>query len=317
MKVAFLSNFTVDLLAQEFQVLSDAKVYISGFDQFRLEILNPNSKYYAERPEFTVLFLDWDTLVSSSSVEYLKSEIENLYRANCEYLNNYFIVNNVYLANRVNSIHAYNLKCNTKETQHELNSVLANLAYKNSNLFILDTLSSIEYHGVSKLYDNASWLYARNRFSKFGLTEFSKTLKNLLNAIKDKSYKCLILDLDNTLWGGILGEDGVFGVKLGHNFVGEEYQFFQRAIKEIKKKGIVLCICSKNNYSDVVDIFSQNPEMCLSLDDFVIKKINWERKDINIKNISVELGISEEHIVFLDDDPAERELVKFYQSQSA
>jgi len=310
MRVAFLSNFTVDLLARHFQSYLDVEVFVSGFDQFRLEIFNPESDYYTASPDFTVLFLDWEEFLLGRTLGDVKAEILNLYSFSSEHVNSYFIINNSFLMPTMDSVQAYNLIGNLKEVQAEINTFLAQQAYSNPNFFVLDLLSTLELHGANRIFDSTSWIFAKNKFSKFGIVEIARKLKNLINAIRDVQLKCLVVDLDNTLWGGVLGEDGTFGVRLGNDNLGNEYKNLQQTLNGIRKKGVILCICSKNNYEDVVDIFTTNPDMCLSLDDFVIKKINWERKDINLKEISSELGIAEEQIVFLDDDPFERALVK-------
>lgn len=310
MKVAFLSNFTIDLFAREFQETHKTDLYVSGFDQFRFEIYNPNSNYYRAKPEFTFLILDWDELLNKYSITDLKSEIENLITTNTEILANYIILNNVYLTPSVNSIHSYNIKGNIKEFQLELNSFLFDLKAKFPTFFVLDVLSILEMHGTNTLFDRASWIYGRNKFSKVGMREISRKLGNLVNAIIDRQSKCLVVDLDNTLWGGVLSEEGTFGVQIGTEGPGSEYLAVQKTILAIKNKGAILCICSKNLPQDVLEIFEKNAQMFLKFDDFLLTKIGWQRKDISIREIALELNIGEDSIVFLDDDPTERELVR-------
>jgi len=254
--------------------------------------------------------LDWDSILEEKSFDEIKKEIKDLYQINSLSINNYFIVNAVYLSNTINYTNNYNTLNNLKKLQCELNLFLSDLAVNRPNFFVLDIISIIEHFGISKIYDKASWIYAKNRYSKFGMIEITKKLSILINAICDISKKCLVLDLDNTIWGGVISEDGITGIVLGGDREGKEYQALQKAIRIIKDKGVVLCICSKNDFQDVENVFNCHPEMILKLDDFVVKKINWKQKDINIKEIAKELDIAEESIVFLDDSPFERELVK-------
>ena len=122
--------------------------------------------------------------------------------------------------------------------------------------------------------------------------------------------KCLVLDCDNTLWGGIVGEDELFGIKLGDTYPGRSFQDFQRAILNAKRHGVILAIVSKNNESDVFEVFEKHEGMILSLDDISAYRINWLDKASNIKSIAEELNIGLDSFVFIDDNPAEREIVK-------
>ncbi len=122
--------------------------------------------------------------------------------------------------------------------------------------------------------------------------------------------KCLIVDLDNTLWGGILGEDGLENLKISGGYPGNCFHDFQKMLLELKKQGVILGICSKNNYDDVVECFNNRNDLVLKLSDFVIKRINWIEKRQNIAEMANELNIGLDSIVFVDDSPVERENVK-------
>lgn len=122
--------------------------------------------------------------------------------------------------------------------------------------------------------------------------------------------KCLVLDLDNTLWGGVLGEDGPGGIQLGNSYPGNAYSYFQKAILELKKTGVLLAVCSKNNYSDLIELWDVNLNLILKLDDFTLIKANWDDKGKNIELIAKELNIGLDSLVFVDDNPRERELIR-------
>ncbi len=122
--------------------------------------------------------------------------------------------------------------------------------------------------------------------------------------------KCLILDLDNTLWGGVLGEDGVNGIQLGGEYPGKAYSYWQRALLQLSRSGIILALCSKNNESDVQEAWDSNPHMVLKREHFSAMRINWQDKATNINELASELNIGLDSMVFIDDNPAERELVK-------
>ena len=125
-----------------------------------------------------------------------------------------------------------------------------------------------------------------------------------------KRKKCLVLDLDNTLWGGILGEDGVAGIKIGGEYPGKAFEWWQQALKRLKDSGVMLAVCSKNNEADVLEAWERNPFMVLRKDDFVAWRINWQDKATNVRELASELNIGLDSMVFVDDNPAERELIR-------
>jgi FkbH-like protein len=139
---------------------------------------------------------------------------------------------------------------------------------------------------------------------------FDVWFESQINAILSKRKKCLVLDLDNTLWGGILGEDGVTGIKIGGDYPGNAFAEFQKSIINLKNTGIILSICSKNNESDVLEAWNKNSNIIIKKSDISSYRINWSNKSDNIREIAVELNIGLDSMVFIDDNPAERELVK-------
>ena len=122
--------------------------------------------------------------------------------------------------------------------------------------------------------------------------------------------KCLVLDLDNTLWGGVLGEDGVDGIKLGGDYPGNAFAEWQRALLQLARNGVILAVCSKNNKADVIQAWETNPFMVLKREHFSATRINWQDKATNLREIADELNIGLDSFVFLDDSPAERELIR-------
>ncbi|MCC7050399.1 MAG: HAD-IIIC family phosphatase, partial [Bacteroidia bacterium] len=124
-----------------------------------------------------------------------------------------------------------------------------------------------------------------------------------------KIKKCLILDLDNTLWGGIIGDDGLDGIQIGNLGVGEAYTQLQRWAKQLKERGIILTVCSKNNEETAKEPFEKHPDMVLKLNDIAVFVANWNNKADNIRHIQSVLNIGFDSMVFLDDNPAERKIV--------
>lgn len=131
-----------------------------------------------------------------------------------------------------------------------------------------------------------------------------------ISQVKGSRKKCLILDLDNTLWGGVLGEDGINGIKIGGDYPGNAFLYFQEGLIELSKNGVILAICSKNNTEDVLEAWEKNPFIKLKQDNISAYRINWNNKADNIREIAKELNIGLDSMVFVDDNPTERELIK-------
>ncbi|KAA6330058.1 hypothetical protein EZS27_021197 [termite gut metagenome] len=139
---------------------------------------------------------------------------------------------------------------------------------------------------------------------------FRKWFANQIEAIEFKRKKGIVIDLDNTLWGGILGEDGINGIQLGETYPGSVYVDFQHFLLDLSNKGIILTVCSKNNEQDVLEVWEQHPDNILKKKHFASYRINWNNKADNIKEIAEKLNIGLDSLVFVDDNPTERELVK-------
>ena len=134
---------------------------------------------------------------------------------------------------------------------------------------------------------------------------------DIVCAIKGQFKKCLILDLDNTLWGGVIGDDGLESIQLGHGLgIGKAFTEFQMWVKKLKNRGIIICVASKNDEAVAKEPFLKHPDMILHLDDIAVFQANWETKVDNIRTIQSILNISFDSMVFLDDNPFERNMVR-------
>lgn len=199
-------------------------------------------------------------------------------------------------------------------TQAELinymNNKIKKIVSKYSSVYIYDYFSFVNNVGAINLYDEKMWLMARFPFkSRYNSLLVNSYARSILSSIKVPK-KCLVLDLDNTLWGGVLGESDKSSVKLGEQFPGNIYKNFQKVVLNLRKIGVFLTVVSKNNEKDVYDFFNNNEECLLKTKDFALIKSNWKDKASNILEISKELNIGLDSIVFFDDSPLEREWVK-------
>ena len=183
------------------------------------------------------------------------------------------------------------------------------LQNKFSNIYFVNLDNSFNNFKYDEIFDNRNWYLANCRLSTFGIEKVAESLSLVINKIYNPPKKLLILDCDNTLWGGIIGEDGVEKISLGQDGLGKAYLDFQRVVKKLNKDGLLLAICSKNNYNDVSKAFNHK-SMQIKKRDIVSFKVNWEEKSKNIKDIAKDLNIGLDSIVFWDDNPLERDKVR-------
>jgi FkbH-like protein len=182
-----------------------------------------------------------------------------------------------------------------------------------SNFYELNLNKEFSKIGFNHVYDERNWYILRCRLSIEGIKIVSNSFHKIIERIYNPASKLLVLDCDNTLWGGVVGEDGVKNIIIGQDGIGKAYYDFQKKIKQIADEGTLLAICSKNNEEDVWDAFNKNKNMILKKNDFIAHRINWKNKADNIQEISKELNIGLKSFVFWDDNPMERSIVKKYK----
>ncbi|MCL2218654.1 MAG: HAD-IIIC family phosphatase [Chitinispirillia bacterium] len=188
---------------------------------------------------------------------------------------------------------------------HELYAMAAQ-----SNIKIIDISGFFKTFADECLIDWKYYFLSQMPIDPKLAPRFGEWFSRQIEIIAMKRKKCIILDLDNTLWSGISGEDGVDGIKMGEDYPGNAFRFFQSYLLELNRKGIILTICSKNNESDVMPILENHPDMLLKKEHFSAYRINWDNKADNIIGIARELNIGLDSMVFVDDNPAERELIR-------
>lgn len=166
-------------------------------------------------------------------------------------------------------------------------------------------------YGLNQWFDSRYWYLAKQPVSFSCLLPLVRNLAQMVSGLLGRSSKCLVLDLDNTLWGGVVGDDGPEGIIVGEGDpVGEAYKAFQEYLKRLKERGVLLAVCSKNEESNARAPFVQRPDMVLRLEDFVAFKANWRPKGENLREIAAELNLGLDALVFVDDNPVEREQVR-------
>lgn len=222
-------------------------------------------------------------------------------------VNHVFFISGYYYSNLISTLKYSNYS-------HDLFNFLINSLYKlskkNQNVFVVDLDKIFSNHGYNNCFDNRNFHFLRCRLSTEGLKILIEAIKISLESLIFPRKKVLLLDCDNTLWGGVLGEDGIKNIQLGEDGIGLAFTEFQKAIKKIKDSGIILALLSKNNEQDVKNIFKNHKSMVLKDKDITSYKVNWKEKSINIKDLSKELFLNTNSFVFWDDNPIEREKVR-------
>lgn len=194
--------------------------------------------------------------------------------------------------------------------QRKLNFLLMQGCQDVKNVYLID-LDSIQATVGRKAFSDPKLYYiAKMPISVDVLPEIAKKVLDQIQALRGITKKCVVLDLDNTLWGGVIGDDGLSGIQIGELGTGHAFSDFQAWLKELKNRGMLLAVCSKNNEPAAKEPFEKHPEMVLRLEDISMFVANWEDKASNIRNIQKTLNIGMDSLVFLDDNPFERNLVR-------
>ena len=192
-----------------------------------------------------------------------------------------------------------------------MNYYLSEQLSSEKNFFVLNSSKWLLNCGVNNAYSSKLWYLSKTPFSNNFFKEVISDITNLYNSTKGLNRKLLILDLDDTLWGGIVGEVGWKNLRIGgHDHLGEAFKDFQTQIKSLKNEGIVLALVSKNEEAIATEAITKHPEMVLTMEDFISYRINWDDKAKNILDITNELNLGLQSTVFFDDSPFERARVK-------
>lgn len=293
-------------------------LFEAEYNQVERQVLDPTSDLYAHDAKYTVVFqsthklLEQYSLKPASEWSTLADERISFIRTICEnvsgkiiYYNYPEIEDTIFgsYANKVSSSFSYQLR--------KLNYKLMNLAQEYPNLFICDIAGIQNKFGRDFMFDSTVYVSTEMILSIDALPYVASRTLDIIASIEGKFKKCLILDLDNTVWGGVVGDDGWENIQVGHGLgIGKAFSEFQQWVKKLKNRGIIVCVCSKNDEDKAKEPFEKNPEMVLKLDDISVFVANWENKADNIRTIQSILNIGFDSMVFLDDNPFERNMVR-------
>ena len=179
-----------------------------------------------------------------------------------------------------------------------------------NNFYLLDLHHAFGEIGTANAFDNRNWYFAHCRFSTQGIGLIASNVKKILDKHFAPSAKVLALDCDNTIWGGVIGEDKINGIVLGEDGIGQIFVDFQKEVKNLIDQGVIVILSSKNNENEVWEVFDEHDAMVLTREDIIASRINWNEKSQSLVEIAKELDLALESFVFWDDNPIERDKMK-------
>ena len=326
LRIALMGGATTDFLAAPLRlelesVGLDATLFSGEYGTYAQQMLDADSDAVAFAPEVAVLLLTHASIATwpavgdgAADVNALVDRVAGEWLALCERFHERtgceIIVTNLHAtAARVMGNLGSRLPWDPNTFLRQLNRALGERAPAYVHVLDIETLAAL--HGVATWFDPRFWHHSKQPVSFACLVPFVRNLAAMIGAIYGRTAKCLVLDLDNTLWGGVVGDDGVEGLRIGEGDAeSEAFKAFQTYLLRLKERGLLLAVCSKNEEANALAPFEQLPEMVLRRRDFVAFKASWGPKSDAVQAIARELNLGLDALVFVDDNPAERELIK-------
>ena len=329
LRIAFLASSTINgfeetMRVKCFQKGIDCITYVADYNQYNQEILNQNSELYNFKPDITFLILDtrhvlgeyffsWYSIPHDERPKIIDTKINEINEL-CNTFNSNFdsklVVTSLQIPNySPYGINEESILVSLKEVIYQINIELFKWN-KSGKIFTYDFNEFVRKFGENNIFNYKQFFSGDIKISIEYIPKFINELMGYVYAISGITKKCIVLDLDNTLWGGIIGEDGFDNIKLGDNPVGRSFVEFQKRLLALNQRGIILAINSKNNFDDAIEVIQKHPNMILREDNFACVKINWNDKVTNLQKIADELNIGLDSIVFFDDDPINQEYVR-------
>jgi FkbH-like protein len=329
-RVAILRSFTVEplvplLRAAAFSRGIDLTVHVGDFNAYMQEILDRESSLYRFAPDAVILavrtadaapdlwsrFADLDGDGVKAAAGLVSAAVRQWIAAFRERSAASLIVHSFEPPPHL-GFGVLDSQSNAGQSAaiQQLNRELRTAATEFRGVYVLDYDALTARHGRENWHDERKFLTARLPISADHLLLMAEEWMRFLVPLTGKTAKALVVDLDNTLWGGIIGEDGINGIKLSAEYPGAAYQALQRAMLDLARRGILLAVCSKNNPDDAMEAIEKHPGMLVRAKDFAAMRINWNDKAQNLREIAAELNIGVDALAFADDNPFECEQVR-------
>ena len=329
LRLAVLRSFTLEplvglLRACAFAGGIDLEIRLGDFNTFHQEIVDPASWLYAYAPQAIFLAVQlrdlapglWNTFAdlsgeqAQSLVDQVNSQFAELVNVLRSRSSAHLMIHGMQTPPApAMGILDHRLPLGQAQAVSRINAGLAQLADQNRNVYLLDYDALIALHGASHWEDPLKWLTVRLPIAAANLLPLARQWMRFLHPISGKICKCLVTDLDNTLWGGVIGEEGMDGIRLDSGPAGFAFQAVQRAMLDLYRRGIILAIASKNNPADARQAIDKHPGMLLRAEHFAAMRINWNDKATSLREIAAELNIGLDSLAFLDDNPMERQWI--------
>jgi len=325
-ELALLGDSSTQLLAQAIRGSGyDKRLNIDVFDadynQIDRLIMNVTSELYVHEPDYTVIFEASHKLLQKynkmNEVE-RTTFAENQFDRICKLTNilqskiktKIIWFNFAEEDDRIFGNYGNKIQSSFIYQQRKLNFILTEYSISNKDFYICDISSIQNRLGRNLLFSPSIYISMDSVLSIDALPVVAESIVQTITAIQGQIKKCLILDLDNTVWGGVIGDDGLDKIQVGSLGIGKAFTEFQYWVKKLQQRGIIICVCSKNTESVAKEPFEKHPDMILRLNDFTVFKANWDNKVDNIKSIQQILNIGFDSMIFLDDNPFERNIVR-------
>ena len=329
-RVALLASFTINGLEEVLKVKCaekniDCVTYLGGYNQYNQDILDRESNLYKFSPDITFLVLDTRTILGNifhfpyslstsqrkDFIDKKAQELLNLVETFISKSKSKLIMTNLSIpAYSSYGIFETKVEYGFKNMIQDLNSRLNGAFTMMDSAYMYDFNGFILKYGESNIFDYKQFFFGDLKISLDHIPYLANDFLSYIIAVLGLSKKCVVVDLDNTLWGGVVGEDGFNEIKLGLEPPGNAYVEFQRNLLSLYQRGIILAVNSKNNAEDALKVIREHPHMVLREENFACLKINWNDKVSNMEEISEELNIGLDSMVFFDDDPVSREFMK-------
>ena len=323
-KIALLSDQSTQFISKVIHGLGierllEISIWEAPINQIEQQVFNPKSDFNNKLFETVIVFESTHSLLNKFSLSNEKSDFADIQFERIKAYANHIIENsnsklilfNFYEINdKIYGNFSSKVIVSFIFQIRKLNFLISEFFANNQNISILDISTIQNKIGSDNLLDKSMHVNYGFILSLDSLPFIAKNIIDIILTFNSIFNKCLILDLDNTLWGGIIGDDGIDKIQLGELGIGKVFIDFQLWIKKLKERGVILCICSKNNEEVAKNVFINHPDMKLRLEDISVFVANWESKVDNIKNIQKVLNIGFDSMVFLDDNPYERDSVK-------
>jgi FkbH-like protein len=325
-KIAILGDTATQFLMQALRGVGysggfDLLIWEADFNQVERQVFDPTSELYDFKPEIIIIFQSAHKLLGKYN-KLKPEEYSNLADARMEQVGNITTTLNEQLKAKIiyynyteinDSVfgnYATKLESSFLFQLRKLNYELMVFAASQSNFYICDISSIQNQSGKGNFFQSSVYINTEMVLSLAILPEVAIKTMDLIGAMSGSFKKCLIVDLDNTMWGGIIGDDGLENIQVGSLGIGKAFTEFQYWIKKLKNRGIIIAVCSKNTESIAREPFEKHPDMVLHMDDIAVFIANWENKADNIRQIQKILNIGFDSMVFLDDNPFERNIVR-------